>query len=87
MKDILARLRRLEAECSERMRGKTVFRLADGTLLYTDLDPLSYLLINGVETTRGRIVAYVPYNSTGDSDPLSVVIMDYIQEMTGCAAQ
>ena len=82
MKDIRERLRRLEAEYSERLAEKTVFRLADGTLFYTDCDPVTYLLMNGVETTRGRIVAYVPSNSTGERDPLSVAIMDYIDELT-----
>lgn len=81
MRDIVSRLRRLEANYAGRLAGQTAFRLEDGTMFYTDLDPVSYLLQNGVETARGRIVAYSSTFGTGD--PLSTSIAEYIDELIG----
>lgn len=56
----------------------TVFLLEDGSTFATDRDPMDYLIVNGVETPRGRIVAY-PHPVDG-VDPLSLSLYELIDE-------
>ncbi|SCI15521.1 Uncharacterised protein [uncultured Flavonifractor sp.] len=74
------RVKRLEAAIQEyqRARKPTVFLLEDGSTFITEEDVFSYLVSHGVETPRGRIVAY-PHGE-GDIDSLSRSLYELIDE-------
>lgn len=55
----------------------TTFVLEDGSPFITDSDPLHYLIEHGVETPRGRIVAY-PCDRKG-ADPITLAIYEEIE--------
>lgn len=55
----------------------TTFVLEDGSPFITDSDPLQYLMEHGVQTSRGRIVAY-PCDKKG-ADPITLAIHEEIE--------
>lgn len=55
----------------------TTFVLEDGSPFITDLDPLQYLMEHGVQTPRGRIVAYA-CDKKG-ADPITLAIYEEIE--------
>lgn len=74
------RLKRLEAAIQEyqRARKPTVFLLDTGATFVTDADPIEYLMKNGVETPKGRIVEY-PHQVEG-IDALSLSLYELIDD-------
>ena len=80
--DLLRRLIQLEAAVAHIQEGKTVFVLEDGSRLLAEHDPLTYLLKNGPQTPRGRIVGY-EYVGGPELDPVSRSVDEYITEMIG----
>ena len=74
------RVKRLEAAIQEyqRARKPTVFLLDTGAVFVTDADPIEYLMKNGVETTKGRIVEY-PHQIEG-LDALSLSLYELIDD-------
>lgn len=75
---ILARLQQLEKKMGSRPQ-MALFKLERGGSFRAECDPLSYLLQNGVETPRGRIVGIDP--PAGDIDPLSASLYETINEV------
>lgn len=73
IKRIEAMLRKYQAA-----QRPTVFVLENGSAFVTDRDPMDYLIKNGVETPKGRIVAY-PHPVNG-VDPLSLSLYELIDE-------
>ena len=73
IKRIEAMLRKYQAA-----QHSTVFLLEDGSAFVTDQEPMNYLIVNGVETPRGRIAAY-PHPVDG-VDPLSLSLYELIDE-------
>ncbi|MBS5589749.1 MAG: hypothetical protein KHX24_02310 [Clostridiales bacterium] len=73
-----SRVKRLEAAIQEyqRARKPTVFLLENGSTFTTEEDAFSYLVAHGVETPRGRIVAY-PHKMDG-ADGLSISLYELI---------
>ena len=78
MRNILSRIRRLENECKKNIEA---FRLEDGSLFYTDSEPIGYLLRNGVYTPRGRIVEYILNDNIEEYDPISRALIGYISQL------
>lgn len=76
--NILERLQRLEARVGNRPQGGA-FRLEDGTSFRPEPDPLTYLLQNGAETPRGRIVGIDP--PAGTVDPVSASLYEEIDRI------
>lgn len=76
--NILERLQRLEAKVGERPQGGA-FRLEGGGIFRPELDPITYLLQNGVETPRGRIVGIDP--PAGELDPVSASLYEEIDRI------
>lgn len=79
MKDILQRLRRLEAAYQVKRGGVTVFRLDNGSLFHTKEDPLTYLIKNGIDTGVGKIVDLM--DPEGECDPITSAVYDEIREI------
>ena len=76
--NILERLQRLEAQVGNRPQGGA-FRLEGGGSFRPELDPLTYLLQNGVESPRGRIVGIDP--PAGELDPVSASLYEEIDRI------
>lgn len=76
--NILERLQRLEARVGNRPQG-CAFQLEGGGSFRSELDPLTYLLQNGVETPRGRIVGIAP--PAGTVDPVSASLYEEINKI------
>ena len=76
--NIRQRLEHLEAELCRDREWMTAFTLADSSLLYTEDDPITYLLKNGTITPRGRIIGYDP--PKGQSDPISRAVIHEISK-------
>lgn len=77
MRERIKKLSAIIAKYRELNKPK-VFILADGNKFETKLDPIEYLFKYGVETPRGRIVAY--QRDTKGADPLTLAICDLIDE-------
>ncbi len=77
MRERIKKLSAIIAKYRELNKPK-VFILADGSKFETKLDPIEYLFKYGVETPRGRIVAY--QRDTKGADPLTLAICDLIDE-------
>lgn len=60
---------RLLSEVQSNRPPMTTFKVEDGSLFYTELDPMTYLLKYGAKTERGRIVGYEP--PPGVHDPIT----------------
>jgi hypothetical protein len=75
-----SRIKRLEDLVKEYKlsRKLSVFLLEDGSTFTTDEDPITYLMEHGIETPKGRIVAY-PHETKG-IDALSLSIYEMIDE-------
>ncbi len=73
-------IKRIEARIRKYREAQhpTVFLLEDGSAFVTDQEPMNYLIVNGVETPRGRIAAY-PHPVDG-VDPLSLSLYELIDE-------
>ena len=82
--DLLKRLRRLELETAKNRGKMTAFTLEDGTQFLTSEDPVSYLIQNGPQTPRGKIVRYE--HGEKDVDPITRSLYGYIDELIGGAA-
>ena len=63
------RIDRLLSEVQSNRPPMTTFKVEDGSLFYTELDPMTYLLKYGAKTERGRIVGYEP--PPGAHDPIT----------------
>ena len=78
--DLLKRLHRLETAMNQARESMTVFILEDGTQFLTDADPISYLIQNGTQTPRGKIVRY-EHGEERDADPITRSIFECIEEL------
>ena len=76
--NLLKRLEALEMAVGQFPKS-TVFRLEGGGAFRVELDPLTYLLKNGVETPRGRIVGIAP--SAGELDPIRASLCEEIDRI------
>ena len=72
MSGFLRKIDRLLSEVQSNRPPMTTFKVEDGSLFYTELDPMTYLLKYGAKTERGRIVGYEP--PPGAKDDLSASI-------------
>lgn len=66
MSGFLRKIDRLLSEVQSNRPPMTTFKVEDGSLFYTELDPMTYLLKYGAKTERGRIVGYEPPPGTHD---------------------
>lgn len=66
MSGFLRKIDRLLSEVRSNRPPMTTFKVEDGSLFYTELDPMTYLLKYGAKTERGRIVGYEPPPGTHD---------------------
>lgn len=75
-----SRIRRLETIIKDRVASRqlTVFLLETGDIYSTSMDPVAYLMTQGVETPKGRIVA-CPHETEG-VDALSLSLYELIEE-------
>ena len=78
---ILQRLQKLEALVSGKRADLTAFKLADGSTFFTELDPLTYILIHGAHTPCGDIVGYE--NTVRNPDAISAAIDELILSSIG----
>lgn len=78
---IAQRLQRLEAKLGEKRSWLTVFKLEDGSTFTTPDDPINYLMVNGIETPKGKITDYIPPGKVEKYDPISISIVEYIHEL------
>ena len=69
MSGFLRKTDRLLLEVQSNRPPMTTFKVEDGSLFYTELDPMTYLLKYGAKTERGRIVGYEP--PPGTHDPIT----------------
>lgn len=74
------RVKRLETAILEyqRTRRPAAFLLDTGATFETDVDPFEYLIKNGVETPKGRIVKY-PHETEG-VDALSLSLYELMDD-------
>lgn len=72
MSGFLRKIDRLLSEVQSNRPPMTTFKVEDGSLFYTELDPMTYLLQHGAKTERGRIVGYEP--PPGTHDPITAAV-------------
>lgn len=72
MSGFLRKIDRLLSEVQSNRPPMTTFEVEDGSLFYTELDPMTYLLQHGAKTERGRIVGYEP--PPGVHDPITSAV-------------
>lgn len=72
MSGFLRKIDRLLSEVQSNRPPMTTFKVEDGSLFYTELDPMTYLLKYGAKTERGRIVGYEP--PPGVHDPITAAV-------------
>lgn len=73
---IQTRIQRLEEAAEMQKRNKTAFLLESGETFYTNEDPLTYLLKNGLQTPSGNIAGYTEF--TEEQDPVSQAVLEEI---------
>ena len=79
MSGFLRKIDRLLSEVQSNRPPMTTFKVEDGSLFYTELDPMTYLLQYGAKTERGRIVGYEP--PPGPCDPITGAVYAKIREL------
>ena len=77
MSGFLRKIDRLLSEVQSNRPPMTTFKVEDGSLFYTELDPMTYLLKYGAKTERGRIVGYEP--PPGVHDPITSAVYSEIR--------
>lgn len=70
---------RLLSEVQSSRPPMTTFKVEDGSLFYTELDPMTYLLKYGAKTERGRITGYEP--PPGAKDPITIAVGSEIRRL------
>lgn len=78
---MLRKIRRLKTRLGDRQAYLTVFKLEDGSTFTTPDDPINYLMVNGIETPKGKITDYIPPGKVEEYDPISISIVEYIHEL------
>lgn len=79
MSGFLRKIDRLLSEVQSNRPPMTTFKVEDGSLFYTELDPMTYLLKYGAKTERGRIVGYEP--PPGTHDPITGAVYAEIRRL------
>ena len=79
MSGFLRKIDRLLSEVQSNRPPMTTFKVEDGSLFYTELDPMTYLLKYGAKTERGRIVGYEP--PSGMQDPITAAVYSEIRRL------
>ena len=79
MSGFLRKIDRLLSEVQSNRPPMTTFKVEDGSLFYTELDPMTYLLKYGAKTERGRIVGYEP--PPGPYDPITGAVYAEIRRL------
>ena len=79
MSGFLRKIDRLLSEVQSNRPPMTTFKVEDGSLFYTELDPMTYLLKYGAKTERGRIVGYDP--PPGTHDPITAAVYAEIRRL------
>lgn len=79
MSRLSRKIDRLLSEVQSNRPPMTTFKVEDGSLFYTELDPMTYLLKYGAKTQRGRIVGYEP--PPGTHDPITAAVYAKIREL------
>lgn len=79
MSGFLRKIDRLLSEVQSNRPPMTTFKVEDGSLFYTELDPMTYLLQHGAKTERGRIVGYDP--PPGTHDPITAAVYAEIRRL------
>lgn len=79
MSGFLRKIDRLLSEVQSNRPPMTTFKVEDGSLFYTELDPLTYLLKYGAKMERGRIVGYEP--PPGTHDPITGAVYAEIRRL------
>lgn len=81
MSGFLRKIDRLLSEVQSNRPPMTTFRLEDGSAFTTPDDPINYLMVNGIETPKGKITDYIPPGKVEEYDPISISIVEYIHEL------
>ena len=79
MSGFLRKIDRLLLEVQSNRPPMTTFKVEDGSLFFTALDPMTYLLKYGAKTERGRIVGYEP--PPGTHDPITAAVYAEIRRL------
>lgn len=79
MSGFLRKIDRLLSEVQSNRPPMTTFKVEDGSLFYTELDPMTYLLQYGAKTERGRITGYEP--PPGAHDPITAAVYAEIRRL------
>lgn len=79
MSGFLRKIDRLLSEVQSNRPPMTTFKLEGGSLFYTELDPMTYLLKYGAKTERGRITGYEP--PPGAHDPITAAVYTEIRRL------
>ena len=79
MSGFLRKIDRLLSEVQSNRPPMTTFKVEDGSLFYTELDPMTYLLQYGAKTERGRITGYEP--RPGTHDPITAAVYAEIRRL------
>ena len=79
MSGFVRKIDRLLLEVQSNRPPMTTFKVEDGSLFFTALDPMTYLLQRGAMTPQGRIVGYEP--PPGTHDPITAAVYAEIRRL------